>query len=47
MQQVPNQWAGLDGATADAIEFTIARGWMLIEGGHNICITDAGRRLVR
>ena len=45
----PNQWrmlAGLDGATADAIEFAVARGWLLIEGGHSICLTEAGRRLI-
>jgi hypothetical protein len=37
----PNQWgvlAGIDGATADAIEFAVARGWMVIEGRHSICL---------
>ena len=45
----PNQWrmlAGLYGATADAIEFAVARGWLLIARGHSVCLTDAGRRLV-
>ena len=44
----PNQWrmlAGLDGATADAIEFAVARGWLLIERGYSVCLTDAGRHL--
>ena len=44
----PMQWrmlAGLDGVTADAIEFAVARGWLLIERGHSVCLTDAGRRL--
>ena len=45
----PQQWrmlAGLDGATADAIEFAVARGWMIIEDGYSICLTEAGCRLM-
>ena len=45
----PHQWrmlADRDGETADAIEFAVARGWMIVEGGHSVCLTDAGRRLV-
>jgi hypothetical protein len=34
----------LDGATADAVEFAAARGWVQIEGGH-IALTEAGRQL--
>ena len=34
----------LDGATADAIEFAIARGWVQVEGGH-VALTEAGRLL--
>ncbi len=44
-----HQWrmlAGLDGATAGAIEFAVARGWMIVEGGHGVCLAEAGRRLV-
>ena len=40
----PNQWrilARLDGATADAIEFAVARGWLLIGSGHRVCLTEA------
>jgi hypothetical protein len=37
----------LDFATADAIEFAAVRGWVQIEGGHSIALTDAGRLLAR
>lgn len=36
----------LDGMTAEAIVFAVAQGWVIIEAGHSICLTDAGRRLV-
>jgi len=45
----PQQWRmleELDGATTDAIVFAVARGWMIVEAGHSICLTDAGRRLM-
>jgi hypothetical protein len=45
----PMQWRKieqLDGATADAVEFAAARGWVVVQAGHSICLTDAGRRLV-
>ena len=44
----PMQWhkiEHLDGATADAIEFAAARGWVQIEGGHSIALTESGRQL--
>ncbi len=34
----------LDGATTDAIEFAVERGWVVVQAGHSICLTDAGRR---
>jgi hypothetical protein len=46
---LPQQWRmleELDGATADAIVFAVARGWMIVEAGHSIRLTDAGRRLM-
>jgi hypothetical protein len=46
---LPQQWRmleELDGATTDAIVFAVARGWMIVEAGHSICLTDAGRRLM-
>ena len=39
----PQQWhmlAAMDGMTAEAMVFAVARGWVLV------CLTDAGRRLV-
>ena len=43
----PMQWRmikQLDGASADAVEFAVARGWVQVEGGH-IALTEAGRQL--
>jgi hypothetical protein len=37
----------LDGATTDAIEFAAARGWVQVEGGHRIALTEAGRQLAK
>jgi hypothetical protein len=45
----PMQWRKiehLDGATADAIEFAAARGWVQVEGGH-VALTEAGRQFAR
>jgi hypothetical protein len=45
----PMQWRKieqLDFATADAIEFAAARGWVQVESGH-IALTDAGRLLAK
>jgi hypothetical protein len=46
----PMQWRmieQLNDATADAVEFAAARGWVQVEGGHSIALTEAGRQLVR
>jgi hypothetical protein len=45
----PMQWRKieqLDFATADAIEFAAARGWVQVESGH-IALTEAGRLLAK
>ena len=45
----PQEWRileELDAATTDAIVFAVARGWVVVQAGHSICMTDAGRRLV-
>jgi hypothetical protein len=45
----PQQWRmleELDGMTAEAIVFTVARGWVVVQAGRLVCLTDAGRRLV-
>ena len=47
---LPQQWHMLEelpGMTAEAIVFAVSRGWVFVEAGHSICLTDAGRRLVR
>jgi hypothetical protein len=36
----------LDGATAEAITFAVAQGWVIVEAGHSIRLTDAGQRLL-
>jgi hypothetical protein len=36
----------LNAATTDAIVFAAARGWVVVQAGRSICLTDAGRRLV-
>jgi hypothetical protein len=36
----------LDAATTDAIVYAITRGWVVVQAGHSICLTDAGRHLV-
>ena len=36
----------LDGATADAIEFAAAHGWVQVEEGHVVLI-EAGRQLAK
>ena len=46
---LPQQWRmleKLDAATAEAIEFAVARGWVVVQAGRLVCLTDAGRRLV-
>ena len=46
----PIQWRKieqLDGATADAVEFAAARGWIQVEGAHSIALTEAGRNLAK
>ena len=50
----PMHWRGLativsrarihDDQVDAAVERCIANGWLLIEGGHSICLTDEGRR---
>lgn len=44
---LPQQWCmleELDGATNNAAIYALTRGWIIIEIGHSICLTDAGRR---
>jgi hypothetical protein len=46
---LPQQWRmleELEAPTMDAIMYAMTRGWVIIETGHSICLTDAGRRLM-
>jgi hypothetical protein len=46
---LPQQWRvleELEAPTMDAIMYAMTRGWVIIEAGHSICLTDAGRRLM-
>ena len=46
---LPQQWCMLEelrGATNGAAIYAFTRGWIFVEGGHSICLTDAGRRLM-
>jgi hypothetical protein len=45
---LPQQWRlleKLDAATAEAIQFAVARGWVVVQAGRLVCLTDDGRRL--
>jgi hypothetical protein len=46
---LPQQWRTLEELEApimDAIMYAITRGWVIVEAGNSICLTDAGRRLM-
>ena len=46
---LPQQWRmleELEAPTMDAIMYAITRGWVIVEAGNSICLTDAGRRLM-
>ena len=45
----PMQWRSLagisdGGETQEAVQLAVDRGWLLVEGGHSVCLTDEGRR---
>lgn len=45
----PLQWRSLAGIsdvaeTREAVQWAVDRGWLLVEGGHSVCLTDEGRR---
>jgi hypothetical protein len=45
----PMQWRSLDDfdlpQTAEVVRYTATRGWVLVESGNRVCLTDAGWRL--
>ena len=45
----PMQWRALAGIsdsseTREAVQHAVDHGWLLIEGGHSVCLSDEGRR---
>jgi hypothetical protein len=46
----PMQWRSLEGLdapeAAEAVRYAVTKGWMMVQGGHSVCLTDAGRRIV-
>ena len=47
----PQQWRAAGSITKDpeaqqAIQYAVDEGWLLVEGGHSLCLTGVGRRLV-
>jgi hypothetical protein len=46
----PMHWVSLEGLdvpeTADAVHYALARGWLMVQGEHSVCLTEAGRRIV-
>ena len=46
---LPQQWQAFAESEApimDAIMYAITRGWVTVEAGNSVCLTDAGRRLM-
>lgn len=48
----PMQWRSLAGISdvteaQEAVQLAVDHGWLLIEGGHSICLTDAGRQVLQ
>lgn len=46
----PQAWrsiGGLAGVSDATIKFGVDKGWLLVEGDHSVCLTDAGRRLAK
>jgi len=45
----PMQWRSLAGIsdvadTREAVQLAVDRGWLQVEGGHSVCLSDEGRR---
>ena len=44
------QWHSLEGLdvpeAAEALRYAVTRGWMIVQGEHSVCLTEAGRRIV-
>jgi hypothetical protein len=46
----PMHWRSLEGLdvpeTAAAVRYAVTRGWIKVQDGDSVCLTDAGRRIV-
>ena len=45
----PQQWRALivlRGATDEAVQHAVDQGWVIVEGGHSVALTDHGRQRV-
>lgn len=46
----PQQWRSLIGlrdSTQEAVQYAVDQGWIIVEGGHSVCLTDHGRERVK
>jgi hypothetical protein len=46
----PRWWvlpANLNDVTNEALAVAVERGWMLMDHGHSVCLTNVGRNLAR
>ena len=46
----PLQWCSFEGLdvpeTVEALHYAVTQGWLMVQGGDSVCLTDAGRRIV-
>ena len=43
----PMQWRSLatfQGFSDEAMQHAVHQGWLIVEGGHSVCLTDLGRQ---
>lgn len=44
------QWRSLEGLdlpeSAAVVSYAVSRGWLMVQGEHSVCLTEAGRRIV-
>jgi hypothetical protein len=43
------QWRTIIGLSAkqSAVDYAVEKGWILVEGGHSVCLTEQGTALIR
>jgi len=46
----PLQWCSFEGLdvpeTVEALHYAVTQGWLMMQDGDSVCLTDAGRRIV-